>query len=77
MIDPFSGVPAYRQLAGLIRDEITSGTVGPGQPLPSARTLAQTHGLAVTTVMKALNLLRDEGLIVAVPGRGFYVRPRG
>ena len=75
MIDPFSGVPAYQQLAALLREEITSGKLAAGQRVPSAKTLAQHHGIAIGTVMKAFNLLRDEGLIVAVPGRGFYVRP--
>lgn len=75
VIDPFSGVPAYLQLAGLLRDKISSGELGGGDRVPSAKTLAQEHGIAVGTVMRALNLLREENLIVAVPGRGFYVRP--
>ena len=74
MIDPLSGVPVYRQLADLLRVQITSGELPPRSPLPSAKTLSQEHGIAVGTVMRAFDLLRAEGLIVAVPGRGMYVR---
>jgi DNA-binding GntR family transcriptional regulator len=75
MIDPYSPVAAYRQLAALLRDDIASGALAAGERVPSAKTLSQEHGIAVGTVMRALNLLRDEGLIVAVPGRGYYVVP--
>jgi DNA-binding GntR family transcriptional regulator len=76
VIDPYSPTPAYQQLAGLLRDEIAAGRLAAGERVPSARTLSQEHGIAMGTVMRALNALRDEGLIVAVPGRGFYVPPR-
>ena len=75
MIDPYSPTPAYQQLASLLRDEIASGRLAAGERVPSAKTLSQAHGIAVGTVMRALDLLRNEGLIVAVPGRGFYVMP--
>ncbi len=76
MIDPYSPTPAYQQLASMLRDEIASGRLAAGERVPSAKTLSQQHGIAVGTVMRALDLLRNEELIVAVPGRGFYVRPR-
>ena len=76
MIDPLAGRPAYQQLADLLRDGIASGEFPPRAPLPSAKTLAQQHGIAVGTVMRAFNLLRDEGLIRNVPGRGMWVVPR-
>jgi len=60
----------------MLRDEIASGRLAAGERVPSAKTLSQQHGIAVGTVMRALDLLRNEELIVAVPGRGFYVRPR-
>ena len=75
-IDPLSGVPVYRQLADMLRSRITSGEIPPRHPLPSARTLSQEYGLAMGTVNKAFDVLRNEGLIVAVPGRGMYVKDR-
>jgi DNA-binding GntR family transcriptional regulator len=73
-VDPLSGEATYRQLARILRDRITSGEFPKGTPLPSAKTLAQEHGLAVGTVTRAVDVLRDEGLVVTVPGRGVYVR---
>jgi GntR family transcriptional regulator len=76
MIDPMSGIPAYRQLADLLRDAIMSGEYPPRTPLPSAKTLSQEHGIAIGTVTKAVDVLREEGLVVTVPGRGVWVVER-
>jgi DNA-binding GntR family transcriptional regulator len=73
MIDPMAGRPAYQQLADLLRADISSGEYPPRTPLPSAKTLSQQHGIAVNTVMKAFNVLRAEGLVRTVPGRGVWV----
>lgn len=54
---------------------ITSGKIGPNQPLPSIKTLAQEYEVAKGTAEKALGVLRDEGLVRTVPGRGIYVVP--
>lgn len=75
MVDPMAGQPAYRQLADLLRAGIADGTYPPRAPLPSAKSLSQDHGIAVGTVMRAFDLLRSEGLIQMVPGRGMWVVP--
>ncbi len=74
-IDPMSGVPVYRQLADLLREQIASGEMPSRTPLPSAKTLSQQHGIAVGTVMHAFEVLRNEGLIRTIPGRGMFVVP--
>jgi DNA-binding transcriptional regulator YhcF (GntR family) len=76
-IDPMSGVPVYRQLADLLREQIASGTIPPRTPLPSAKSLSQQHGIAMGTVMHAFDVLRAEGLVRSIPGRGMYVVPPG
>jgi GntR family transcriptional regulator len=76
MIDPMSGVPAYRQLADLLRAEIMSGKFPARTPLPSAKTLAQEHGIAIGTVTRAVDVLRNEGLVRTIPGRGVWVVDR-
>jgi DNA-binding GntR family transcriptional regulator len=75
MVDPLAGIPAYQQLADLLRAGIASGKYPPRAPLPSAKTLSQEHGVAVGTVMRAFDALRSEGLIRMVPGRGMWVVP--
>ena len=64
------------QLAAILRDMIKLLARSlPGTPLPSINTLTQRYGVAKGTAHKALGVIRDEGLAVAVPGRGFYVKP--
>jgi DNA-binding GntR family transcriptional regulator len=74
-IDMLSSVPAYIQLAGILRARIESGKIGPGDPLPSETTLVQEYGIARGTIRRAIEVLRDDGLVVTVQGRGTYVRP--
>lgn len=73
-IDHAGEVPAYLQLAGILRAQIESGELAPRQPIPSKRTLTERYEIARGTVDKAVALLKSEGLIVTVPGRGLYVR---
>lgn len=75
-IDHFGSTPAYLQLAAILREMITSAKIGPNQPLPSIKTLAQEYEVAKGTAEKALGVLREEGLVRTVPGRGIYVVPR-
>lgn len=63
----------YRQLLGILRAAIADGTYPPGTLLPGTRELAARYELAVGTVRKAVNLLREEGLVRVVPGRGVLV----
>jgi GntR family transcriptional regulator len=61
-----------QQAASLIREEIRAGRLGPR--LPSQMELADQLGLSERTVERALAILKDEGLIYAVTGRGTFVR---
>ncbi|ADI08962.1 transcriptional regulator, GntR family protein [Streptomyces bingchenggensis BCW-1] len=65
--------PPYQLAANRLRAEITSGHLKPGDRLPSSRELRDTLGIANATVHAALRVLRDEGLIYSVHGRGNYV----
>ncbi|WP_063759537.1 GntR family transcriptional regulator [Kitasatospora sp. NRRL B-11411] len=64
----------YVQVADIIRAEIAAGERAPGDKLPSVKKLAERFGLAEMTVHSGLRILREEGLIVATPGRGTFVR---
>jgi GntR family transcriptional regulator len=68
----------YVQLASILRERIRSGDLPPGRALPSARLLSQQYEVAIGTVKKAIELLRAEGLVRTVIGRGIFVsRPDG
>lgn len=75
-IDHHSAVPVYRQLAGILRRMITSGEVPPGRALPSIPYLVQQYGIADGTVKKAIKVLKDEGLVIGVPGKGTFATER-
>ncbi len=75
-IDPTSGVALFDQLAGSIRASTMLGTIAVGERLPSARELAASLDINVHTVLRAYQLLRDEGIIELRPGRGAIVTGR-
>lgn len=71
-VDPEEPTPLYRQLAAILRGQIERGELT-GR-VPSIKTLAETHGVAMGTAERALAILRDEGVITVVIGRGAYVK---
>ena len=73
MIDKDLDTPVYVQLADLLRAQIVSGELAPRRPLPSIRTLQQRYEVSDGTVKKAVAVLREEGLVRTVTGRGVYV----
>jgi DNA-binding GntR family transcriptional regulator len=75
-IDPDSATPVYVQLADILRRGIEDGTYPPDRALPSIRTMQQTFGIADGTIQKALAILKAEGLVRSVQGRGVYVTSR-
>jgi DNA-binding GntR family transcriptional regulator len=64
----------YLQVAEELRKAIQTGSLKSGDRLPSIRELRERYGIASMTVQNALRLLRSEGLVYAVPGRGSFVR---
>lgn len=74
-IDPLSSVPVYRQVAAILRVRIESGELQPDRPVPSEAHLVQEFGIARGTARRAIEILRDEGLVITVHGRGTYVKP--
>ncbi len=75
-VDQWSTEPIYRQIAAILRAKIESGEYAPGDKLPSEPRLQQEHGFARDTIRHAIKLLREENLVVTLPGRGTFVRPR-
>lgn len=66
--------PPYRQAAEALRTAIVEGELPPGARLPSARRLQSDFGISSSTVQNALRVLKREGLVYSVVGRGSYVR---
>lgn len=72
-IDPEARVPLYERVAGDIRRAIAEGEAKPGERLPLAKDLAAVLGVNTNTVLRALHVLRDEGLLEFRRGRGITV----
>jgi DNA-binding transcriptional MocR family regulator len=64
----------YEQLANELGGLISSGTLRPGDRLPSVRRLSDERRLSASTVVQALRQLEDRGLVEARPQSGFFVR---
>jgi GntR family transcriptional regulator len=63
----------YRAIAEELRDRVEGGALAPGALLPSESELSATYSVSRVTVRKALDLLRDDGLIDARQGFGWFV----
>ena len=63
----------YEQVAGEIRRAIADGEAMAGERLPPAKDLAAVLGVNANTVLRALRVLRDEGLLEFRRGRGISV----
>lgn len=68
-----SQLPIYQQIANQIRDTILRGELVEGEQLPSIRALAKDLRISVITTKRAYDDLEQEGYIVSVSGKGFYV----
>jgi GntR family transcriptional regulator len=72
-IDRRDPTDLYEQVAAEIRRAIADGETKPGERLPPAKDLAAVLGVNTNTVLRALRLLRDEGLLEFRRGRGISV----
>jgi GntR family transcriptional regulator len=72
-VDRTESIPLHDQVAGEIRRAIAEGEAGPGERLPLAKDLAAVLGVNKNTVLRALHILRDEGLLDFQRGRGITV----
>jgi DNA-binding FadR family transcriptional regulator len=63
VVQPIKIARAYEQLAGLLRERITSGELGVGDRLPSESALAKQAGVSRSTVREALRILEQAGLV--------------
>jgi len=72
MVDHDSATPVYHQVANSIREQIRTGVIT--NRVPSIRTISQEYDVSHVSAAKALDVLKAEGLIVSVKGKGAFVR---
>ncbi len=73
VINSKSSQPKYRQLVQSVISGIENGSFAKGQQLPSINEFATANNIAKETVTKAYSELRQQGIIIAQQGKGFYV----
>ncbi len=74
-IDLNGSDPVFAQLIGQIKAAVQSGALGPGDPLPSIRQLANDLELNSKTVAKAYRLLERDSVVETRGYRGTFVHP--
>jgi DNA-binding LacI/PurR family transcriptional regulator len=68
--------PKYLQIYHLMEEQIRSGTLKPGDQLPSFTDLREKYGAMPTTAERVYARLEKENLVVRKPRRGVFVAPR-
>lgn len=71
MVDSTAREWPYLQLAASYREQIQAGTMGPR--LPTIAALAEASSVSLMTVQRALQVLKNEGIIEGLAGRGVFV----
>jgi len=63
----------YGEIIHHVYELIGEGCIRPGDSLPSISEISRTLCAARETVVKAYKILKQEGLIDSVPGKGFFL----
>ena len=64
------------QLAVLVASQIDTGSLRPGDRLPTEQQLAAAHGVSRTVVREAMHQLKSRQLVVSRQGSGVFVAPK-
>jgi len=75
-LDPDTGVPLYQQILVILRTQITSGDLAPGDPVMGEAALCAAFNVSRITARRALNELANSGLVLRERGRGTTVAPQ-
>ena len=73
VVDKTSPIPLYYQLAELIREDVRTGKLAPGDQIPSERELGELAGISRMTARQAIAYLVRTADLVVRPGVGTFV----
>lgn len=65
VVEPLSAVPIYQQIRDRVVELIAAGQLRSGDALTPIRALAAAFGINPATVVKAYDLLREEGFVTS------------
>ncbi len=63
----------YAAIAGHLAMRIRAGEFPPGGRLPGERELSEEYGVGLGTFRRALDLLRERGVLTTLPAKGTFV----
>jgi len=72
-LDRRSGIPLYHQIQQRLMNQIKSGSLKPGTPLPSIQQIAAQMGVSQMTVRQAVRALCELGVIYSRQGKGTFI----
>ncbi|MGA8877674.1 MAG: GntR family transcriptional regulator, partial [Candidatus Korobacteraceae bacterium] len=72
-LDRRSGIPLYHQIQQRLLEQIQSGELKPGKPLPSIQQIAALMGVSQMTVRQAVRALIELGVIYSRQGKGTFI----
>jgi GntR family transcriptional regulator len=73
VIQRSSIIPLYYQLLEILIDQIETGMIKPGDPIPSENELSKLYGVSKNTVLQAIKTLQQKRLVYRIRGKGTYV----
>lgn len=62
------------RVVSALRSEVMSGTISPGQKLPTENQLTETFGVSRTVIREAMATLAADGLVESRQGAGVFVK---
>ncbi len=72
-VDEAAGIPKYRQIINSVCMAIEQGILKRGDKIASINQICREFSLSRDTVMLAFNELRTRGIVISVPGKGYYI----
>lgn len=75
-IDLLGPEPLFRQVAAVLARRIRDGQYEANRAIPSGAEIAQEFNVSRKTAGQAVALLKHDGLVVGVQGRGVFVADR-
>lgn len=73
MIDPTARKPPYLQVADILAERIKAGQYPKDSRIPTESELTEEFEIGRNTARRAVEVLRERGLVETVPTRGSYV----
>ncbi|MFZ5430855.1 MAG: substrate-binding domain-containing protein [Bacteroidota bacterium] len=67
------GSTKLQSLISSVTEAVATGSLKPGDPLPSVNEMSRISGFSRDTVVKAYNLLKKQSVIESTPAKGFFV----